>query len=484
MPKAETEEDSAAFVERRKRLVELLVRDSPSYAKQFAHLCVFFDNRFGGSGFSFLEDQLITMQMTSAELESRAKGIENAADNLDAVRDTRLEFEYAAAGFLKEFDYRLGNEQPSMLPIEPIQSLDGHACYVRQRSNYLAEIYDNSVGGPRVQGASLFAYARECIAIPVPATAQRPTLRFQSLNWRLAGRLDQIASTPSHEYRVLMWPFPDVELLHHGLRTPTFDEPYTRLAEIEDETRLLQRTQEAIEIAKQQRATVLIFPELSVTPTVEKSIVDVLSQGYYADSYPVLTVFGRTHVAGEQLDSNVGVVMGPDGQLICQHIKLSRYGTDQPCEFFGRKWPKGISERNITGDTVSIFETPIGVFSPLICKDLLTVDVQDLIQQTHIDTLFVPSLSPETRAHQRVTDILRLRNWISSFVTNRCVEPAFSSSRPNWQLVAGQTPSAEDLLRQGSSFFEVARKEGNRLVVCGAVDPNLPYLLFTANPTG
>jgi len=488
-----------AFLKKRIDLIRLLIKDNGQLARMFAHLYAYFDVSLGGVGLANLENELLTQKIEPFMLSRRANDFPNLLVVLQTHVGDRGKFEVAAAGYLKEVDYRLSHESQSLIAGE-YGTFDDRRCFVRKRNNYLATMRESIASaeddpaerprGPRGQGLSLFPYASRCICIQAPTTTEPLQIQFVKLDWETELRLCKIASSnhPDDEYRVLMWAPPDIAFRHADLLNPQ-NEPYVSLNEPTNLDIVESALKEGFELALKLRATVLIFPELTVPPSTEQWLIEMLDAN--ANVPPFLVVFGRTHRPSTEsdlaqpLDLNQGVVLGHAGQIVCIHDKLTTYGEippSKPISVFGRSWPKGISERNEKGQLLYIIETSTGVVCPLVCKDLLNPGIEEFIGKTHIDTVFMPSLSPQTKAHRDVANRLLLRQLASSFVSNRCLEPVWHGCNLSWSNPDGSPRDCENLLGVGASFFVVPGKiGGKRCVVCGNGNPTGRFLLFCAD---
>ena len=487
------------FQRRREGLIDLLDRDKSLLAKTFVHLCAYFDSSLGGVGLADLENELLRRRIEPFMLQRRKTDFTELTSVLKSHLEDRETFEVIAASFLKEADHRLSLQSQSIISGQ-YDTFDSQRCYVRKRNNYLAALraYDSSSidetetrpVGTRGQGLSLFPYTKKCACVVVPTSTAALQLRFASLSWDVTVILEQIAtsSLQENEYRVLLWAPPDTEFRHADLLSPS-NEPYVSLNEPLNLTEVESALMRGLEFARKHRATVLIFPELSVPPSVESLLRESLREK--PDEPPFITVYGRIHrpakVSDEKfpLDLNQAVVLGPAGQELCVHDKLTTFGeipATKHFKFFDRPWPHGISERNQKGKSLTVLDTPIGVLCPLICKDLLDERIEHFILETHIDTILLPSLSPQTSAHYDVARRLLLRSWASVFVANRCLEPIWIKEQTAWRLPAEKMPDYQALFRIGASFYSVPRNNrSNQCVCCGRETPDIPFLLFKAD---
>lgn len=489
---------SESSASKQHQLVEFVRQAGRRPATLFAHLWAYFSEEFRGVGLRVLESKLVSQRLQPYQLRRRVEDFDNMGDALGQVVDDREMFDIVAASFLKECDVRVAREKASILPTS-IETFDAQHCVVRQRQNYLAEIYgqlpleDESgvamspVFGNRGQGMSMFSYARRCVAIRLPRENESLHLRFMRLDWQMEVLFNEVAFNPESEYRVLMWPLPEIEVQHAGLLDGDAEEVYSSLDTPKNETQVIASATRALETARDEHATILVLPELTVSPGVEQAMREYLANEHSVWK-PLLTVYGRTHVCNPQkkrCDLNQGVVLDVHGEVICEHLKTIGFGIfspDNPIPVLGRDRPNGVSERIETGTEFTLIETPLGVMVPMICKDLLNTQAEQLIAGSHADTILVPSLSPHTKAHSEVAKRLRIQQWISTFVSNRCLDRTWKGERVSWQPIDGSPLAAQQMLGEGASFFQVPRPAGQPgMVVCGLDNPTIPYLLFTAD---
>lgn len=493
-----TEVTQEVSEKKRRELVALLKRDKGQLAKTFLHLFAYFEQSLGGVGLTGLENELLNRRIEPYQLPRRIDDFATLDDFLLGIIDRREEFEIATAGFLKEIDHRLSLQSQSTFAGD-FETFESLRCFVRKRNNYLASLQyaeqndaadSDRPSGPRGQGLSMFPYSRKCVCFQSPSETAGLKVRFAILDWETRLKLEKISSShdPKDEYRVLMWAPPCIEFRHADLLNPVND-PYVSLNEPANLEIVEEALKEGFRLARKEQATVLIYPELSVPPSSEQWLVDQLKE--MPDLPPFLVVFGRTHHPSAEpmssLDLNQGVVIGAAGQFVCVHDKLTTYGEIPPSrtiQVFGRTWQKGISEKNKKGQTITFVETAIGVVCPLVCKDLLNQEIEQFISKTHVDTIYLPSLSPQTRAHHDVAKRLLMHQAISSFVSNRSLEPAWKAVELGWNKEDGSQRTPEELLGVGASFFACPGKKGKkRCIPCGSGDPTVQFLLFCADST-
>jgi len=117
---------------------------------------------------------------------------------------------------------------------------------------------------------------------------------------------------------------------------------------------------------------------------------------------------------------NEAVVLGPDGQELHRHRKLSRY-TDE----------HGTVEHITTGSTLTVLETPCGHLATPICLDVFAEASKALLLASHATVLLVPSLSKKVSAHRDASRAFATDRWGSTFVCNRTVR-GFNLDAPSF----------------------------------------------------
>ncbi|WP_419189999.1 nitrilase-related carbon-nitrogen hydrolase [Stieleria marina] len=341
---------------------------------------------------------------------------------------------------------------------------------------------------------------------------------FIDLPPQIKPSLDEIAQPEGDEFRVLLWPCAGVPFCHRGLASEDLPGNEYCLDEIDCEEELQANLSLAIAECRRLRASVLVLPELSMTPAAEKMFAETLRSNQGDERWPILTVAGLTHrranpdcddADGKPFYLNESVMFGPRGEELMRHRKLTRFATGHEIRIFERDFPNGVAERILRRDStqparLQTMETPIGVLSQVICLDLLENDVHDAVARSAAATIFVPSLSNKTTTHANRARELMTSTGASVFVSNRALEPTWSTVDECWQVdleaeiknlrgLIG-VPEADGLLvlephllGRGASFFLVPRYRLNqvyRLVPCGRRDAKDRKLLFTPDPSG
>lgn len=143
---------------------------------------------------------------------------------------------------------------------------------------------------------------------------------------------------------------------------------------------------------------------------------------------PVLTVAGIEHVLDRDNHVNEAVILGPRGDVVHRHRKLTRY-------------PDGNDiEGTQTGDVVTVLESPIGNLTPLICLDLFNDAVEPVVTASHANVLLVPSLSPTTSAHATAAAEFLASNLAATLVCNRWIITPDEGRGGTFCMLPGKRP--------------------------------------------
>jgi Carbon-nitrogen hydrolase len=367
-----------------------------------------------------------------------------AIARLRAVVTSGVEFDQLALALVKSLDRTLHD-----LSIEKLESvepagIDGRRYRVRRRNNFIADSYDFE-GKPPVarQGHSMTAYARRTVLIPVDRIGpfRIETCRLD----RGAAYLGNRALKERQALRVMLWPFSvDIDYPERDALSSARPPEFVSLRDPRNEGALWEEIERALDEARDQKVTVLIFPELSVPPALMARIQSVLAaRGRHG--HPMLTLCGLCHVRqGNGLDVNEAVLLGPDGTELHRHRKLTAFtaGDEYAC-----------GERVLTGETVTVIYSAFGNLATLICLDLFHPVVRPAIERSQANVLMVPSLSPKTSAHLTAGGVFAAHQLASTFVCNR------------W--MSGDASAA-------ASFYRVPRKAQHTV----HHKAGSPYLLF------
>jgi hypothetical protein len=366
-------------------------------------------------------------------------------------RNDAGELDLIALRWLKGLDLLLNQAPFQDFEDDQLTGFDGRPYSVRRRNAFLASHYQERrlpVRWVAHQGLSLAAYCRHFVCVP-----SHPVRGFQirsRSSWAPRHLLDRLEAE-RERLRIMLWSF-QTPAAYPGLAALNAEAPPEKIVldEIGNEPELQEEIQRAIGVAREERVTLLLFPELSIPPASGEQIRRVLAR-HGVDGFPILTLFGCCHRLNERGDLHVteAVLLGPDGSELHRHPKLVPF-TDYR---FGEGNPVG--ENLETGRTVAVLESALGNLTPLICIDLLNEEVKEVLRQSHGNLFPVPSLSEETKAHRHAALTLQVRALASTFVCNR------------WT-----TPPSKD----SASFCRTPRPGG--LVLHWPNPAALPYLLF------
>jgi predicted amidohydrolase len=175
-------------------------------------------------------------------------------------------------------------------------------------------------------------------------------------------------------------------------------------------------------------ATVLVLPELVVSPATLETVKTRLKKNG-VDGYPILTLLGLSHREGTEGCVNEAVLLGPGGEELHRHRKMSCFTHGSAGQEAG--------EDNQTGFDLIVLESAIGTISTPICLDLFQEDVAAARSRLPVDLLLVPSLSDTTSAHLAQAKLAAASvHRTSTFVCNRRLLTQPTRERP-----------------EGSSFF-------------------------------
>jgi predicted amidohydrolase len=255
-----------------------------------------------------------------------------------------------------------------------------------------------------------------------------------------------------------------------------------------DERRCIEAAEAAVRAAA-GRSTVLLMPELAATPRVLEAVRAEIAIN---ENAPALTVVGLYHMVPEgdpQIDPaltgnsalasrvNEAVVLGPNGQELWRHRKLScaegkmsgsndSTAADRSPTEDRRPTGGGLSRENdaateelssgegdtaaegalpragaaladdippgdgdteaediVLGETLALAPTPMGTVAVAICIDIFDEFAHERLARSPAEVLLIPSLSPTVIRHryslQRLVQVL----WAMGFVCNRAPYP-------------------------------------------------------------
>ena len=246
-----------------------------------------------------------------------------------------------------------------------------------------------------------------------------------------------------------MWPLRAPLKYHCVERWPANEEDVRCVSVLgfHNEKTLIADIEDSLDQARAKEIAILIFPELIMTETAEALVREILRDNGVG-GFPILTIYGCCHRLSDDghADVNEAVLLGPDGEELCRHRKLTEYNVG-----------KTISERLEAGTTMTVLECAFGNLLPLICLDLLNHPIGRIVEKTHGNVLLVPSLSPKTGAHAKSAALFGISSRACTFVCNRC----FGDFQPT-----RDDPEGSSFYRAGKEIFHYP-DHGDR-----------PYLLF------
>ncbi len=362
--------------------------------------------------------------------------------------------------WLIRLDEALGKRGFSGLELD---GFDGRRYWIRLSNNFIADYLEARLWEgtwEAHQGASIATFARDHVAVPCEHRSGFEIACRQARTWagrELSRRLLQVKRRS--DLRILLWPF-RTGPIYSGLDLQRLP-PYFRLESIDNEPTISSEVEKALEVARQERATILVFPELSIPPAVDSTIRGILGGGR-PGGHPLLTLYGcchRRNDAGDR-DFNEAVLLGPGGrELLPRHRKMVPY--------LHRGVGVETKEQLVRGQRLCVLESPLGNLVSLICLDFFHVAVSDTLADTHGNVFLVPSLSAKTTAHRSSAKRLQVRRKSSSFVCNRWLDHVWIEDQE-----AEKKPA-----EKGTSFFQVPSRGG--YVTHLGDRPGAPYLLFS-----
>lgn len=322
-----------------------------------------------------------------------------------------------ALQLLKALDRQLADSHASVFERGSFQGFDGRLHRLRRRNNFLVDHFEERgsfATNESHQGRSLTPYSPFHVVIREGALRGiELTIRSQR-DW--GDHLLHLRLLKEREaLKVMLWPFStSIEYVPLGTRGRGSKPGFVRLQEVVNREALGVEINQALEVARERRVTLLIFPELAIPPALEGAIVSHLSRGRGLADYPLLTLLGLCHRPNSigDLDLNEAVLLGPDGRELHRHRKLapfSQYEEGKPS--FG--------EQLEVGRVLSVLESALGNLSPLICLELFHDRIGEALSRSHANLLVVPSLSPKTSAHRTAASRFQATLRAGTFVCNR-----------------------------------------------------------------
>lgn len=320
-------------------------------------------------------------------------------------------FELLAVRWLKSLDRELSQLSDEGVSDEEFVGLDGLAYRVCYRRSFLADSLKTNLRGFERQSAARDLYATGMKAVPSQVAGTRIEVRPPA-RWG-SPILHRRFSAERLDLTVLLWPLSTFLEYRNGPDEGDF----VRLHAVENDGAVQAELCAATEAARSLRATLLVLPELALTPASLQELRRLLHANGAA-GFPLLTLAGCCHcpTGDGRLDHNEAVLLGPDGSELHRHRKLSAFTgfSSDPASFRG--------ERLEVGDRISVLESALGNLCPLICLDLFHEPSRAALEASHANLLVVPSLSSKTTAHRDAARRYRVSLKASTFVCNRSFE--------------------------------------------------------------
>lgn len=182
----------------------------------------------------------------------------------------------------------------------------------------------------------------------------------------------------------------------------------TGLPLVKEPIKQIEKIRKCLEIAKQKKINVIIFPELAIS----------LPQKDRLDAIGILENFARENdaiiIAGTYYDENRNsriVTILPNGTYLGYKVRPSRF---EVSPIFG----KGMQ----LADTLLVFKTKYGNFLPITCVDLISDDVnytaRNLSNKGIIDILININYNPKSQEFMREASSMVVRHPLIVNITN------------------------------------------------------------------
>ncbi len=331
-------------------------------------------------------------------------------------------FDAYALGVLKGLDRTLTDVPQSLTDAEVVAGCDGRAYRVRPLANPIADHARRSVP-PSARQGTMAAYAHRMTLVPVEGPGEY-TIACVNLQAAAPAVFKRLLAAARGEFSVALSPFEGCidyagldDYLARKVDFAVFKDP-------RNEGDLVAQATAAVEAAAEARASLLVFPELALSPVMLSAVRDRLAS-HGADGHPILTVAGLCHAPFPSggLHVNEAVLLGPNGAEIWRHRKLRRF-TDA----------EAVPEHIETGFTLGVIETPCGNLATPICLDVFAHEAKELLLTSHATVLLVPSLSPKVNAHETAASEFAADRSGSTFLCNRTVN-GYADDAPSFYLV-------------------------------------------------
>jgi hypothetical protein len=180
--------------------------------------------------------------------------------------------------------------------------------------------------------------------------------------------------------------------------------------------------------ACKQKAHVVVMPELSVSPEHRELISNWLDEN---DHPFFMVVAGSFHEIDPDINATIpvnrAVIFDSRGWELFKHDKILAFGTSL------------CSEIIYPGSTISLLETPLGVFSLAICRDYLEEDQKTQLpwQDLAPDWMMVPSMSLASgiNAHERQAKTMANLCGARSLIPNQCLKGTYEDNQHGFAYV-------------------------------------------------
>ena len=369
------------------------------------------------------------------------------------------DFDPLVLRWLKGLDLYLHGERDNTFAQVDLSGIHGDPYQIHRRNNFIGSYYleqNQAVNWDADRSGALAAYTPHHVLVPVGRRRGRSIVSLAQQSW--AGRhLSKQLNKARQRLRVMIWPL-TIPVRFTALENVAAAEEMTfvSLRTVANEDEIEKEILEALNMARDQQVTLLLLPELCVTPKIQQAIQDAL-QRHGVDGHPLLTLFGGCHrpSGSGDLDLNEAILLGADGS------ELHRYSKQAAFTNMGMK----LAERLDVGDILSVLESPLGNLVPLICLDLFHDGVSQLVRESHGNVFLVPSWSEKTSAHDNAAKRLQGSMRASTFVCNRRFkEPLDHPEGTSFYYVPCRKPDKDEIRAESAAHRS---------------DPqSRPYLLF------
>lgn len=183
-------------------------------------------------------------------------------------------------------------------------------------------------------------------------------------------------------------------------------------------------------------ATILVLPELGVDETALEAIKEELRR--LEDGRPCLTVVGIRHKRASRNPIlragwvNEAVVLAPNGTELWRHRKLKAAGSTKPAGGYDE-----FLEDIQVGDTLRVFQTPVGNLAVVICLDCFGEGGRERLSESPASVILVPSLSRSAKPHRTSLNQLVNKLYAIAFVSNR--SPFTKEGAAQWNGEEGRS---------------------------------------------